>query len=372
MDRSGHRLRQSPDPLLANPKQGTIKCYGLTGSAADTQYNVLALPLFPGPFIMFFAGNQSQSAVVTTSFPAGLYVAVSNASGGNVAGIPVLFTAPATGASGTFAGGASSVVAVTDVSGIAAAPRLTANSTAGSYAVIASVLAYPRLASPLNFSLTNLPLTSVTLQTSPAGLPVSLGGSPSAAAPQSVSLVRGTSEAIAALSPVAGGAGTQYIWQSWSDSGAISHTITVPSSDVTYTATYKTQYQLTASATPVAEGTASTAGNATFFDSGSSAGVSATPNSGFRFNFWTGSVANTQSASTTVNMAGPTTVTAHFARACNLLGGASVTASDVLQILGQALGQSPTQPDMNSDGALNVLDIQIVVNAGGGLGCLSN
>ena len=55
----------------------------------------------------------------------------------------------------------------------------------------------------------------------------------------------GSQHVIAAQSPVSEGSGVQYLWQSWSDGGAQSHTYTVPSSSQTVTATFGTQYYLT-------------------------------------------------------------------------------------------------------------------------------
>jgi hypothetical protein len=63
----------------------------------------------------------------------------------------VTFSAPASGASGTFAGGATSVNVLTDLQGIATAPPFTANASAGTYNVTASC-------GPISvaFALTNL------------------------------------------------------------------------------------------------------------------------------------------------------------------------------------------------------------------------
>ena len=57
----------------------------------------------------------------------------------------------------------------------------------------------------------------------------------------------GATYTIAANSPVSGGAGTQYIFSGWSDSGAQSHSYTVPSSPATVTASFTTQYYITVS-----------------------------------------------------------------------------------------------------------------------------
>ena len=92
------------------------------------------------------AGNP-QSAVVNTSFATPLQVLVTNSVGTPLAGVPVLFTAPGSGASGSF-GGVTTVV--TNGNGIAPAPAFTANGVAGTYNVTAT-------AGPLSatFTLTN-------------------------------------------------------------------------------------------------------------------------------------------------------------------------------------------------------------------------
>ncbi len=68
----------------------------------------------------------------------------------------------------------------------------------------------------------------------------------------------GNSENIAAISPANVVSGqSQYVWQSWNDSGAQSHSIIVSTSTSTYTATFQLQYYLTVSSS---EGTTSGSG----------------------------------------------------------------------------------------------------------------
>jgi len=62
--------------------------------------------------------------------------------------------------------------------------------------------------------------------------------------PHVFSWTAGSLHTLVASSPVSCGSGCQYIFVQWSDGGAQSHTITVPSEAITYTATYKTQYQV--------------------------------------------------------------------------------------------------------------------------------
>jgi hypothetical protein len=60
----------------------------------------------------------------------------------------------------------------------------------------------------------------------------------------------GATHKLEALSPVAGPPGTRYVWTSWSDGGVITHNIIVPNTPTTYTAYFKTQYQVTVTASP--------------------------------------------------------------------------------------------------------------------------
>jgi hypothetical protein len=63
--------------------------------------------------------------------------------------------------------------------------------------------------------------------------------------PKSFSWIVGSTHTLAATSPVSCGSGCQYVWASWSDGGAQSHTYTTPTSAQTVTATYTKQYQVT-------------------------------------------------------------------------------------------------------------------------------
>jgi len=82
--------------------------------------------------------GSGQTTSINTPFSIQLQATVTE-SGEPQAGIDVTFTAPATGASGTFSGGASTVTVSTGVDGVAISPELTANDTAGSFGVQASI-----------------------------------------------------------------------------------------------------------------------------------------------------------------------------------------------------------------------------------------
>jgi hypothetical protein len=110
-----------------------------------------------------------QHAAVTTAFPVALSVAVTDQYGNPVPALSVTFTAPASGASGTFAGGGTTATATTDAQGVATAPAFTANDTAGGpYTVNATV---GGVATPATFALSNTPaaLTNVAVS-APSGL----------------------------------------------------------------------------------------------------------------------------------------------------------------------------------------------------------
>src|SRR5947207_3047381 len=88
--------------------------------------------------------------MIFRAFAAPLVATVKDAGGNPVASVTVTFTAPGTGASGSFAGGVNT--ATTNGSGVATSATFTANNVAGGpYTVTASVAG---VATPANFSLT--------------------------------------------------------------------------------------------------------------------------------------------------------------------------------------------------------------------------
>lgn len=123
---------------------------GIAGSYSVTA-NLTAAPLgTPATFALTNAvgasssltpgtGTSPQSAHVTAAFPVSLSVTASDAQHNPIPGLPITFTAPAIGPSGTFANNGVTVTVQTDSSGVATAPAFTANTVAGGpYSVIAS------------------------------------------------------------------------------------------------------------------------------------------------------------------------------------------------------------------------------------------
>ena len=121
----------------------------VTGIATPANYS---LTNTPGPASSVAAnGGSGQRAAVTTAFALPLQVTVRDSDGNLVPGVTVTFTAPGSGASGTFAGGVNT--AVTNASGVATSATFTANSASGSYNVNATV---PGVATSAAFAMTNV------------------------------------------------------------------------------------------------------------------------------------------------------------------------------------------------------------------------
>ena len=79
-----------------------------------------------------------QSGTINAVYGAPLQLRVQSIASQPVEGAPVTFVAPASGASGTFAGGGTQVNAVTDAAGLATAPAFTANGALGAFIVVAT------------------------------------------------------------------------------------------------------------------------------------------------------------------------------------------------------------------------------------------
>ena len=100
-----------------------------------------------------------QSAAINSAFSTALKATVKE-SNVAVSGVSVTFTAPASGASGSFS---SSATVTTDVSGVATAPTFTANGIAGTYNVTATLVGTSLTAT---FSLKNTASTSTAVSSS--------------------------------------------------------------------------------------------------------------------------------------------------------------------------------------------------------------
>jgi FlaG/FlaF family flagellin (archaellin) len=193
---------------------------------------------------------------------------------------------------------------------------------AGSWSVTASFAGdstYALSSSAAQSLAVNVGTVAITITSSQTGSGFVTVDGNSIATPQIFNWVPGASHTIAALSPVSGPTGTQYVYTSWSDSGAQSHTYTVPSSDATVTANYKTQYQLTMATN---YGTTTPSAGSSWYDAGSQVTISATaPSAGageqYVWNGWTGTGSGSYTgtnnpATNAVTMNAPITETASW------------------------------------------------------------
>jgi CSLREA domain-containing protein len=194
---------------------------------------------------------------------------------------------------------------------------LPAGTAAGPYTIQAVYNGSTDFQSSSNAShiLTVVPSTvNVTIGTNPAGLSFSIGGTSYTTA-QTPTLTVGTGYALLTTSPQAGATGVQYVFSQWIDgTTSLSDTLTPTASTTSDTAYFTTQYLLTVTAGTGGTLAGTTAPNA-FYNAGTPQTIAATPNAGYYFENWTGSadVASTTSASTSVTMNAPESITANFA-----------------------------------------------------------
>ncbi|HZU25955.1 MAG TPA: hypothetical protein VFA04_10555 [Bryobacteraceae bacterium] len=115
-----------------------------------------------GPVTVSITGGNNQQVSAGSAFSS-LQVKVTDGVGNLLSGIAVTFTAPASGASGTFSNSTNTITASTASDGTLS-EAFTANSTAGGYSVILTVAG---VASAPSFSLTNVGSATAVQAVSP-------------------------------------------------------------------------------------------------------------------------------------------------------------------------------------------------------------
>ena len=143
---------QVSEPFTANTTAGT---YSVTASSPGVStpapFSLTNTPVAPGS-IMATSGSGQSVAVGTASLQQ-LVARFKNLLGNPVSGVSVRFAAPASGASGIFSNGLATTSGTTDANG-QVSEAFTANTTAGTYSVTASVAGVD---TPASFTLTNTP-----------------------------------------------------------------------------------------------------------------------------------------------------------------------------------------------------------------------
>ena len=119
--------------------------------------NAIDIGAFETNYALSITAGGTQSTTVGSAFGTAFQLQLLE-NGQPLAGISVTFTAPSSGASGTFAGGATTVTVVTDANGLATSPLFTANGRAGTYTV---VVKFGSHTSAISYELTNLPRTQL-------------------------------------------------------------------------------------------------------------------------------------------------------------------------------------------------------------------
>jgi ribosomal protein L24 len=133
---------------LAKDERGVTRPVGVRCYIGAYEYSV------PGSVTkLFIVSGNGQHARPGSAFTNPLKVAALDSQGSPVPNASVTFTAPGSGASGTFAStGTQTMTAVTDANGIASSSTFTANAISGSYTIAASASG----AASVTFSLQNV------------------------------------------------------------------------------------------------------------------------------------------------------------------------------------------------------------------------
>ncbi len=167
------------------------------------------------------------------------------------------------------------------------------------------------MSSPHTVTASFSPVAGITVATNPPGLNVTVDGA-TFLAPQTFNWTAGSSHTIAAVSPQGTG-GTRHSFANWSDQGAQAHTVNAPSGAATYTASFATDYLLTAAVSPAASGslTAVPPSPDGYYSAGTSVQLTATAAAGYRFNGWAAGLSGAANPQV-VALTTPRSITASF------------------------------------------------------------
>jgi hypothetical protein len=329
----------------ASSAQGvaTVSAGGLATAVAAGQTNITAaqsgvtsntfqLTVLAGTAAgIFVSSGSGQSATVGTAFAGALQALVRDGGGNAVPNAPVTFTAPSSGASGTFANGQTTFTATTNSSGIATSLTLTANATAGSYSVTASV---GGVATGASFSMTNLKTPALTITETPVG-----------------AFIQGQNAVYTVTVANAANAGPT--------SGPVTVTESAPNGmtliGMSGGSTWNCTLVSGSCTTNVVLNPGSTYSSITVTLSVAYGAPASVPNQ----------LSVSVGLSTTFTPSDPVPVFT----ACDLSLAGTTTVADVQQIVNEALGVARAVNDLNGDRAVSVVDLQIVVNAALGQGC---
>ena len=151
----------------------------------------------------------------------------------------------------------------------------------------------------------------ITVTTTPAVLQISVDGSFPATAPQTYAWIPGSTHTIAVTSPQSDG--IRYTFESWSDGGTASHTVTTPAGPATYTANFTAKYLLGKYANPGGSGSivANPTSDDGYYTPGTTVQLTATPAAGYVFSSFSGDLTGTSNPQS-ITLNAPRFVTANF------------------------------------------------------------
>ena len=153
---------------------------------------------------------------------------------------------------------------------------------------------------------------TVTFTSVPTGRTVVVDGT-TYTTPQNLSWIPSSTHTVSTAATQAGAvSGERFVFSSWSDGGAISHTVS-PTAGTTFTATFGTQYSLQ---TPVSPGGAGTviptpSSSDGYYASGQVVTLNVNPGLGYNFSNWSGDASGTNQQ-TTITMTKPSVASAVF------------------------------------------------------------
>jgi hypothetical protein len=238
--------------------------------------------------------QQLPTTVTLTTTPAGLAVSVDGAA----------ITTPASFS--WFPGTAHTLAAANQIS---AGSSYSFSSWSNGGAATQTITT-PAAATAYSATFALQPLT-YTVSSNPTGLQVTVDGV-TLTAPASFSWLPGTTHTLAANNQ--GAAGSQYVFNSWSNGGAAVQTVTLPSNATSYSANFSKQYQVATVQNPAAGGTvvASPVSTNGYYPANTALGLTATAAPGYCFTNWTGS-ASSNNPVLSLSVAQPLNLTANFA-----------------------------------------------------------
>jgi hypothetical protein len=190
-----------------------------------------------GSSIFYFLGD-AQSTQVNTNFLSPLQFNITELNPKLSGAATVIFTAPSSGASGTFSNGTNTVTVKTTALGsfgVANSGIFRANGIPGTYTVTATIPGF----GTATFQMTNtVPPVAVSFGTSVPGLRYTIDGI-AFTTNQSFNLAAGSNYTLATTSPQTASNGIPYTFTGWSDGNtSLSRTITIPASPASYMAQF--------------------------------------------------------------------------------------------------------------------------------------